>query len=350
MARALELAWRGWGRVHPNPLVGAVVLADGEIVGEGWHAEFGAPHAEPVALAAAAERARGATLVVTLEPCAHQGKQPPCVEAVVRAGVRRVVVATADPNPVARGGAERLRAEGVEVEIGLLGTEAADQNAIFVRGLAEPSRPFVALKLATSLDGRIADAWGSSRWISGAAAREHVHWLRAGHDAIAVGGATAAADDPSLTVRGALVPRVAPARVVFAGSRLPAVDSALVRTARDLRTWVVAGRSASSAALAELAAAGVRTLRADSLSAALGLLREEGMRSVLVEGGGRLAAGLLQEDLVDRFYWIQSPVWLGDGPAAVAGLGGRRLGDADRWRIVERRALEADTLLVADRR
>ncbi|HEU5170263.1 MAG TPA: bifunctional diaminohydroxyphosphoribosylaminopyrimidine deaminase/5-amino-6-(5-phosphoribosylamino)uracil reductase RibD, partial [Gemmatimonadales bacterium] len=188
MARALDLAWRGWGRVHPNPLVGAVLLdRRGEVLGEGWHAEYGGPHAEAAALAAAGDRARGATLVVTLEPCAHQGKTPPCADAVIGAGVRRVVAALADPDPVAAGGAARLRAAGVGVEIGLLAERAAAQNAAFLHALAVSSRPFVALKLATSVDFRIADSSGRSRWVSGPAAREYVHWLRAGFDAVAVG-------------------------------------------------------------------------------------------------------------------------------------------------------------------
>ena len=183
MQHALDLAWRGWGRVHPNPLVGAVVLDGGEAVGEGWHAEYGEQHAEPIALAAAGPRARGATLVVTLEPCAHQGKQPPCVDAILRAGIRRVVAALPDANPVAAGGAAALRAAGVSVELGLERSAAEAQNAAFLHGLGNPERPFVALKLATSLDGRIADLEGRSRWISGSDARGYVHWLRAGFDA-----------------------------------------------------------------------------------------------------------------------------------------------------------------------
>jgi diaminohydroxyphosphoribosylaminopyrimidine deaminase/5-amino-6-(5-phosphoribosylamino)uracil reductase len=185
MTHARSLAWRGWGRVHPNPLVGAVVLADGLIVGEGWHAEFGDRHAEPVALERAAERARGATLVVTLEPCDHHGKQPPCTEAILEAGVRRVVAGLADPNPVATGGAARLAGLGLEVELGVAREAVAAQNAMFLHGFRNQSRPFVALKLATSLDGRIADSSGHSRWISGEPARDYVHWLRAGFAAIA---------------------------------------------------------------------------------------------------------------------------------------------------------------------
>jgi len=350
MARALDLAWRGWGRVQPNPLVGAVVLAADRIVGEGWHAEFGAAHAEPVALAAAGAGARGATLVCTLEPCAHQGKQPPCTEAIVAAGIRRVVAAVADPHPAAAGGAERLRAQGVEVELGLLGAEAGAQNASFLHQVRDPSRPFVALKLATTIDGRIADANGHSRWLSQQLARDFVHWLRAGFDALAVGGVTARADDPSLTVRGPLQPRVPPRRVVFAADGDVPPTLTLVRSARALPTVVVAAPAAPAPRIAPLEAAGVTLIRAAGLADALRRLRESGTGSLLVEGGGRLAGALLAEDLVDRYYWVQSPIWLGVGAVpAVAGLPAVRLEDARRWRVAERRALGEDTLLVLDR-
>ncbi|HEX9166295.1 MAG TPA: bifunctional diaminohydroxyphosphoribosylaminopyrimidine deaminase/5-amino-6-(5-phosphoribosylamino)uracil reductase RibD, partial [Gemmatimonadales bacterium] len=214
MQRAVDLAWRGWGRVHPNPLVGAVVLQDGSVVGEGWHAEFGAAHAEVTALRTAGPAASGGTMVVTLEPCRHHGQQPPCTEAILAAGIRRVVFGLADPNPGAGGGAALLAQRGLEV------AEARhpavpEQNAAFLHRFGGGSRPFVALKLATSVDGRVADYTGRARWISGPLAREWVHWLRAGFDAIAVGGRTARADDPALTVRGSVAPRVPPRRIVF---------------------------------------------------------------------------------------------------------------------------------------
>jgi diaminohydroxyphosphoribosylaminopyrimidine deaminase / 5-amino-6-(5-phosphoribosylamino)uracil reductase len=351
MRHALDLAWRGWGRVHPNPLVGAVVLDGGEVVGEGWHAEYGAQHAEPIALAAAGARARGATLVVTLEPCAHQGQQPPCVDAILRAGIRRVVAALPDPNPVAAGGAARLREAGIPVELGPERDAAEAQNAAFLHGLSNPERPFVALKLATSLDGRIADLEGRSRWISGSEARGYVHWLRAGFDAIGVGGRTARADDPSLTVRGAVTPRVPPGRVIFdAAADLPG-SLGLVRSASELPTFVVASRQAPAARLTALERAGVRVVAAPSLSEGLAALRAAGIGSLLVEGGGRLAGSLIGNGLCDRFYWIQSPVWLGDrGVPAVAGLPSEPIARAERWRTVERRVLGQDTLLVLDRR
>jgi diaminohydroxyphosphoribosylaminopyrimidine deaminase/5-amino-6-(5-phosphoribosylamino)uracil reductase len=349
MAQAITLAWQGWGRVAPNPLVGAVVLRDGQVIGEGYHAEYGDRHAEAVALAAAGEGARGATLVVTLEPCAHQGKQPPCTDLVRRAGISRVVAAVADPNAVAAGGAEYLRQHGVEVEIGLMQREAAAQNAAFLHAHGARRRPYVALKLATSLDACIADREGRSRWISGPEARAWVQWLRAGFDALAVGGTTARADDPSLTVRGAVVPRRVPRRVVFGRSSQLSSEAALARTARETPTTVFVAPG-TGAAQGALATAGVDVRETKSLAAALATLRDEAIESVLVEGGGQLAGALLAEDLVDRLYWVQSPLWLGDGIPAVTGLPGTSLELTPRWRVVERRALGEDTLLVVDRR
>lgn len=351
MRRAIQLAWQGWGRVQPNPLVGAVVLSDAALVGEGWHAEYGGLHAEAAALDAAGAQARGATLVVTLEPCAHVGKQPACSDAVRRAGIRRVVAAVADPSALAGGGAARLREAGIDVEIGLLGCEAARQNAAFLHCVRDGSRPFVALKLATTLDGRIADATGTSRWISGPEAREYVQWLRAGFDAIAVGGRTARRDDSALTVRGSVTPRITPRRVVFDPRLELDPEQALARTAREVPTTVVAAPGIGGARRAALEAAGVSLLDAPDLRAGLAALRAEGVCSVLVEGGGRLAGALLGADLVDRFYWIQAPLWLGDGAVpAVTGLAPELLERAERWEVVERRALGPDTLLVVDRR
>jgi diaminohydroxyphosphoribosylaminopyrimidine deaminase / 5-amino-6-(5-phosphoribosylamino)uracil reductase len=350
MGRALDLAWRGWGRVQPNPLVGAVVLAGGEPVGEGWHPEYGERHAEAMALSAAGARARGATLVVTLEPCAHQGKQPPCTDLILRSGVRRVVVAIADPNPVAAGGGAQLRAGGVDVEVGPLSDVARAQNAVFLHSVRDQRRPFVALKLATTLDGRIADAEGRSRWISGEGARGYVQWLRAGFDAIAVGGRTARVDDPALTVRGEVQPRILPQRVVFDRAADLGPHLKLVRTAGEIPTVAVVAPDADAARVKRLESSGVSVLRANALEEGLHSLRERGIGSLLVEGGGELAGALLKAGLVDRYYWIQAPLWLGEGALpAVSGLPGRSLEQAERWRVVERRAFGDDTLLVLDR-
>lgn len=350
MTRALELAWRGWGRVSPNPLVGAVLLKDGVVVGEGWHHEYGSAHAETIALAAAGPRAHGATLVATLEPCAHQGKQPPCAPAVLAAGVRRVVIALADPNPEASGGAVLLNAAGVTAEIGLMADSACRQNAAFLHRYRNAERPFVALKLATTVDGRIADRAGHSRWISGSIARDYVHWLRAGFDAIASGGHTARIDDSSLTVRGELEPRRPPVRIIFdSRGDLPRTLK-LVRTAAELPTWVVVDPTAPTLSRSALESSGVRVFVAGSLTDGMIQLRGAGIESMIVEGGGRLGGALLAEGLVDRFHWIQSPLWLGDdGVPAFSGVPAYSVADAARWSVVERRALGEDTLLVLDR-
>jgi diaminohydroxyphosphoribosylaminopyrimidine deaminase/5-amino-6-(5-phosphoribosylamino)uracil reductase len=350
MTHAFELAWRGWGRVQPNPLVGAVILQDGELVGEGWHPEYGERHAEAIALAAAGERARGATMIVTLEPCSHQGKQPPCTQAIIQAGIRRVVAAVSDPNPVAAGGAAQLRSAGIEVELGRAENAASSQNAIFLHTFRNGSRPFVALKLATTLNGRIADGLGRSRWISGEPARDFVQWLRAGFDAIGVGGRTARFDDPSLTVRGSVRPLTPPKRVVFDSAADLGPQLTLVRTARETPTVVVVSAGADSGRIKRLEAAGVTVLNGATLKEALAALRSQlGIHSLLVEGGGQLAGALLAAGLVDRYYWLQAPFWLGDDAVpAVSGLPSRELGQVDRWRVVERRALGDDTLLVLD--
>jgi diaminohydroxyphosphoribosylaminopyrimidine deaminase / 5-amino-6-(5-phosphoribosylamino)uracil reductase len=351
MRRALDLARRGWGRVAPNPLVGAVVLKDGAVVGEGFHAVFGGPHAEVEALRAAGERARGATLVVTLEPCAHHGKTPPCTDAILAAGVRRVVAAIRDPDPEAGGGLERLRAGGVDVAHGFFAEAAAALNAPFLFVREQTSRPFVALKLATSIDGRIADRDGNSRWVSGPEARDFGHWLRAGFDAIAVGGTTALRDNPQLTVRGSITPRRPPIRVVFDRRAMLNDGVTLVRTAREVPTWVVASREAPETSVALLERAGVRVFRPDSLAQGLAQLREAGIHSVFCEGGGALVTKLLAEGLADRLYWFQAPVWLGEGAVpAFPAVPDAPLDQAPRWTPVERRALGPDTLLVLDRR
>jgi diaminohydroxyphosphoribosylaminopyrimidine deaminase/5-amino-6-(5-phosphoribosylamino)uracil reductase len=324
-------------------MVGAVVVRDEEIVGEGWHAEYGGPHAEVIALDAAGGRARGSTMYVTLEPCAHAGKTPPCADALVRAGVARVVCAVRDPNPVAAGGAQRLESAGIEVGFGIEEAEARELNAPFFHALISP-RPFVTLKLATSIDGALADASGKSRWLTGASARRYVHRLRAGHDAIAVGVGTAIADDPSLTVRTGRPPRVPPARIVFdRRARLP-LGSALVRTSRDVRTIVVVADPSSREART-LADAGVHLIASSTLADALPALRSLELRSLLVEGGAELAGALLAEALVDRMIIFQAPVVLGAGArSAFADAPPHALPDAPRWRVIERRAIGQDLM------
>lgn len=356
MRRALQLARRGWGQVAPNPLVGAVVVRDDTVVGEGWHAVCGGPHAEVVALQAAGEAARGATLYVSLEPCAHHGKTPPCTDAILRAGVARVVVGTADPHPVAAGGAELLRARGVKVVMGVEETDALELNAPFLHAARRAAsgaapRPWVTLKLATSVDGAIADFSRTQGWLTGPSARRAVHRLRASADAIAVGIGTALADDPALTVRDVPAPRTAPLRVVFdREARLP-LASRLAATAREIPVVLVVAPEAASPEEVQrrrqLAAAGVTVLPAHSHDEALAQLATRGVRHLLVEGGASLASRLLKASLVHRLVIFQGSVILGHGALpAFDPLPGRRAGEAPRMRRVTSTAFGDDVMTV----
>jgi len=327
MARALELAERGRGRVEPNPMVGAVVVRDGVVVGEGFHAGFGGPHAEPVAIGAAGEACRGATLYVTLEPCTHFGKTPPCVPAVLAAGLARVVAAMIDPDPRTQGrGIELLRAAGVEVEVGLLATEARRLNAPFVK-LTARGLPFVTAKWAMSLDGKIATRTGQSRWISSAPSRERVHAMRGQVDAILVGIGTALADDPLLTARPP-GPRTAVRVVADSEARIP-LGSRLVSSAREVPVIVAATDEAPAGRREGLARAGVEVLVLPeegghvSLPALMAELGRRRMSNVLLEGGGELVAAALASQIVDKLLVFVAPRILGgrEAPTPVGGLG-----------------------------
>ena len=346
MRRALELAERGAGRVSPNPKVGAVIVRDGVVVGEGWHVEYGHAHAEVVALRDAGERALGATAYVSLEPCNHTGKTGPCSEALIAAGVTRVVFAAHDPNPKAAGGAVRVAADGIDVVSGVLEREAQDQNAPFFFAAGGAERPFITLKLAVSIDGAIVDASREPGWLTGEAARATVHGLRADSDAIAVGIGTVLADDPALTVRHAPSPRRPPLRVVFdRKARLP-LHGQLVRTAHELPVLVFTDGSSPSAEAA-LRAAGVEALAVSSLAEAMRHLGTRGVRHLLVEGGATLGSSLMAADLVDRLVIFQAPVILGAGAlSAFAAFPSQRAGQAPRFRVVERKALGADLMTV----
>ena len=346
MTRALRLAERGWGRVHPNPMVGAVVVRDGQVIGEGWHAEFGEAHAEVVALHQAGEAARGATLYVTLEPCAHHGKQPPCVDAIRAAGITRVVAAVRDPDPAAAGGGGQLEAAGIPVTFGPLADEADRLNFRFLQRFRHATRPFVTVKLAVTMDGLIADVSGTSRWISGPEARRWVHHLRAGYAGVAVGGATAWRDQVRLTVRGDVVPRTAPLRIVLTRS-MDEPPASLLADVADANVVLV--RIDATAGRQRSTRGPVTVLTAAGLPDALGALAAEGVDSLLVEGGGRLAGALQAADLVDRIHQVQSPVWLGQGVPAWGGGDAVPLHEARHWRTVDRLALGEDTVLTMER-
>jgi len=345
MRRALDLARRGWGQTAPNPMVGAVVARDGKIVGEGFHARYGAEHAEPVALDAAAERARGATLYVTLEPCTHEGKRPPCTPRVIASGVSRVVIATLDPNPLAGGGARALRAAGIDVSVGVEEDDARELNAPFLHRFTS-DRPWTALKLALSRDGAIANASRTPRWLTGEESRREVHRQRAGADAIAVGIGTVLADDPLLTVRGVEPPRVAPARVVFdRGARLPP-GSRLMQSLGEARLIVVTDGS-SAERESRLERSGATIVRAAGTTEALRALKEMGIDSLYVEGGAGLAAELLDTGSVDRLIIFQSPVVLGAG--ALGAFDRSRsftLGETPPCRIVRQRRFGDDDMTI----
>ena len=324
-------------------MVGAVVVQGDAVIGEGFHAEYGGPHAEIVALRAAGAAARGATVYVTLEPCAHHGKTPPCADALIAAGVARVVMAVGDPNPQARGGAEQLRGAGIDVVAGVEHDAACELNAPFFNAFRS-ARPWIVVKLALSSEGAIADRSRSRRWLTGAESRAEVHRLRAGFDAVAVGIGTVLADDPELTARGVPQPRVQPARVVFDDdARLP-LNSALVRTARQSRTIVVV-RDTDSDRAAALAAQGIEILAAPSPDSGLAKLAQLGFRSILVEGGAGLTGRLLQGGFVDRMIIFRSPVTLGAGALdAFAHAPGWSLADSERFRIIESATFGPDTM------
>jgi diaminohydroxyphosphoribosylaminopyrimidine deaminase/5-amino-6-(5-phosphoribosylamino)uracil reductase len=310
MRRALALAQQGWGQTAPNPMVGAVVVRDGVVVGEGYHARYGEPHAEVVALKAAGERARGSTMYVTLEPCNHFGKTPPCTEAILQARVSRVVIAAADPTSLAGGGARHLADYGVRVDFGVEEKAALELNAPFFFAATNPSRPWVTLKLALSSDGKMNDPSGERRWISNEQSREEVQRLRANVDAIAVGLGTVRADDPRLTARGSIRPRVAPLRIVFDRAAEMPLNSTLVRTAKETPTAIFAHHPPVTR-LALLHNAGVDVFEAEDLRAALEALRGFEVQHLMVEGGARLSQEFLHEKLVDRLVIFQSPIFLG---------------------------------------
>ncbi len=330
MARALALASRGQGLVEPNPMVGCVIVQNGRIVGEGYHRRFGGPHAEVHALKAAGTKSRGATLYVTLEPCCHFGKTPPCVDAILRAGIRHVIAAMKDPNPVVAGkGFRRLRAAGIDVRVGLLETEARAQSAPFIT-FQTRRRPYVILKWAQSIDGKIATRSGDSKWITSIESRRMAHALRARVDGIIVGVDTVLADDPDLTARWVRPKRIATRIVLDSGLRLP-LTSRLVRTARRTPTLVVASEKARGlvARRRRLEAAGCRvwTLPTDSrgiaLKRLLSALHEMAMTNLLVEGGGRVLGSFLQAGLADAAEVFVGPKLIGGetnpGPLRTAG-------------------------------
>jgi diaminohydroxyphosphoribosylaminopyrimidine deaminase / 5-amino-6-(5-phosphoribosylamino)uracil reductase len=334
MQRALELAERGRGAVEPNPLVGAVVIRDGQMVSEGWHQRYGHAHAEVNALAAAGEQAKGATLYVTLEPCCHHGKTPPCTDAILQAGIRRVVAAMADPFPhVAGQGATLLRTGGVEVELGVCEPEARQLNTPYLK-LLETGRPYVHAKWAMTLDGKIATASGDSRWISNEASRQRVHALRGGMDAIVVGIGTALADNPQLTARPP-GPRMATRVVLDHQCRLP-VCSILVETACQIPTLVVPGKGCPTKRMQALQDLGCEVLPCADVASLLIEMGHRRWTNVLVEGGSSVLASFLEADAIDEAHVFVAPCLAG-GSGAITPIGGQgvaRISDAMRLDVI----------------
>ena len=327
MRAALVLAERNLGRVWPNPSAGCIILNGGRVVGRGWTQPGGRPHAEAEALRRAGEAARGGTVYVSLEPCCHWGQTPPCADALAAAGVARVVYAIDDPDPRMQGkGGKALQAAGIEIRTGVLASEAEKLNEGFFRRQRD-GRPMVTLKIASTLDGRIAAHGGASRWITGTQARERAHLLRARHDAVMVGIGTALADDPSLTCRLPGMEDRQPVRIVVDSRlRLP-LTSTLVREAGKVPLWVVALAETDPDRRKAFADCGVEIIPITpvetgilTVKAALAALAERGLTRILVEGGGRLSAALFRDDLVDRIAWFRAASVIGgDGlPAAVA--------------------------------
>ena len=353
MRLALRLARRGLGRTSPNPPVGAVVVVRGKVVGRGYHRRAGLPHGEIEALTDAGARARGGTLYVSLEPCAHYGRTPPCTDAIVAAGVRRVVYATDDPNPTVPGdGAKRLREAGIDVTGGVL-RSAGDELICFFRKHVVTGFPFVTLKLAASLDGRIATATGESRWITGEASRRFVHRLRAEHDAVLVGAQTVIADDPELTCR--LRGGRNPLRIVLDGRlRLP-LSARVVADTQAAPTLVVAGRGANARKVQRLRARGVEVLCLPapggkvSFTRLLQTLGGRGVSSVLIEGGATVAAAALAAGAVERLLCFYAPTLIGaDGRPMLGALPVRRLAEAPRLGRLRVRRFASDILLATD--
>ena len=352
MRAALALARRGLGTVWPNPAVGCVIVKQGRVVGRGWTQSGGRPHGETEALRRAGEAARGAAAYVSLEPCCHWGRTPPCVDALITAGVRRVVVALEDPDPrVAGEGMRRLRAAGLDVEVGLCAEEAAEVNAGFLSRL-RLGRPLVTLKFATSLDGRIATASGESQWISGPPARERAHALRASHDAIMVGTGTAVVDDPQLTCRLPGLDHRSPVRVVIDRHLRIPPTARLIADAHRVPTWVLTLQSADPDRRAAFLASRVTLIDVDhdsagqvDLAAALGVLGERGITRLLVEGGAGLAAAFFRARLVDRLVWVHAPLAIGgDGIPAIAGLDLTALAHAPAFERLSTQTIGDDVL------
>ena len=358
MRAALTLARRGLGEVWPNPAVGCVLVKDGRVVGRGWTQPGGRPHGETEALERAGAAARGATAYVSLEPCCHWGKTPPCTDALIAAGVARVVLPIEDPDPRVSGrGIAKLREAGIEVDCGLCAGEAAELNAGFFLRLKE-GRPLVTLKLATTLDGQLATSTGESRWITGDLARDRAHLLRASHDAVMIGSNTVIIDDPRLTCRLPGLDEQSPVRIVLDSRLNVPLTARVVAEARAVPTWFITLRHGDPARREAFRSCGVELIEVAptpahmvDMPAAFQALGRRGLTRVLVEGGSTLAAVLLRAGLVDRLAWFHAPALIGgDGIPAVAGFGLHELAQAPRFERIAVETVGEDVLETLRRR
>nr|WP_037971234.1 bifunctional diaminohydroxyphosphoribosylaminopyrimidine deaminase/5-amino-6-(5-phosphoribosylamino)uracil reductase RibD [Sulfitobacter noctilucae] len=356
MALALSLGRRGQGRTWPNPAVGCVIVSGGVIVGRGWTQDGGRPHAEPQALAQAGEAARGATVYVTLEPCAHHGKTPPCAEALIDAGVAKVVVAVSDSDPRVDGrGFAMLRSAGIDVVVGFGAKVAARDHAGFTQR-TDHGRPFLTLKLASSFDGRIATGTGESQWITGPDARRMVHAMRSRHDAVMVGGATARKDNPSLTVRDIGIAHQ-PARIVVSRRLDLPLMGKLAQTAQEVPVILCHGPDAEPTLIKTWTDLGATLLRCKTRGSKLDpvdvmqQLGGHGLTRVFCEGGGALAASLIEADQVDELVGFTAGLVIGaEGLPGIGAMGLPKLGEAPRFDLISTRQIGADIFHIWTRR
>jgi len=354
MKRALDLAARARGRTSPNPMVGAVIVRDGRVVGEGYHERAGLPHAEVVALEQAGELAKGATLYVTLEPCCHWGRTPPCTKAIIRSGIKEVIIATLDPNPLVSGkGVDELRRNGIEVEIGLMEEEARKLNEFFFKHITT-GLPFVILKIAMSLDGKIATVTGESRWITSPQSRRMVHELRDQVDAVMVGIGTVLKDDPRLTTRLPEGEGKDPIRVILDSYARTPPTARVINPRSSASTIIATTTKADAGRVKALREAGAEVAVLDEdeegrvdLKSLMEYLGGRSIQSLLVEGGSEVASSMLMRGFVDKVMFFIAPKIIGgaDAPTPIGGIGVRRLSEAITLKEVEVKRIGPDILI-----
>ncbi len=354
MWRAVQLAEQGRGKTSPNPLVGAVVVKDGEIIGEGFHERAGKPHAEVIALKKAGKKAKGADLFVTLEPCCHYGRTPPCVNAIIKSRIARVYVGLVDPNPQVRGrGIEILREAGIKVEVGLLSKEISQQNEVFIKYILS-GMPFVTLKMGLSLDGKTATRLGESKWITSEDSRLEVQRLRSLNDSIMVGIGTVLKDNPSLTVR-LTEKNKAPLRIILDSQAKLPLSSKIVKTAKEVRTFLAVTKKAASERIKLLKSFGLEVKIFPSkkgkvdLKKLLKYLGKIEISSVLLEGGPTLNAAFLEEKLIDKFVFFISPKIIGgkDSLGVFGGIGVSKLSESLRVKLAGTKFIGEDIMVTA---